>query len=251
MSAFYDAIAPQFQQSRALPFRHHVEAYTYLNLIGEVTDQRILDLACGEGTYSRLLKQRGAARVVGVDISAQMIALAQQAEATQPLGIEYIVCDVQALGQIGDFDQVVASYLLNHAPTREQLLGMCQTIFANLKPGGRFVSINNHLEQPPETYGICEQYGFTKQISGDLREGTPITVSFPSEGSVFSIEDYYLSQDTYECALQTAGFPQVQWHSLSISPEGLQVFGADFWQDCLDYPPIIGISCQKPGASDS
>jgi toxoflavin synthase len=41
----------------------------------------VLDLACGEGFYTRLLRQTGAGRVVGVDLSAGMIALARQEEA--------------------------------------------------------------------------------------------------------------------------------------------------------------------------
>src|SRR5713226_6479002 len=47
--------------------------------------------------------------------SASMIALAQQHEYAQPLGIEYHVADVSGLGTIGAFDRVTASYLLHYA----------------------------------------------------------------------------------------------------------------------------------------
>ena len=46
-----------------------------MELAGDVRDQRILDLACGEGFYTRRLKAAGAARVLGIDVSAEMIAL--------------------------------------------------------------------------------------------------------------------------------------------------------------------------------
>jgi ubiquinone/menaquinone biosynthesis C-methylase UbiE len=40
----------------------------------------VLDLACGEGFYTRRIKQRDAARVVGVDVSQPMIELARAEE---------------------------------------------------------------------------------------------------------------------------------------------------------------------------
>jgi hypothetical protein len=46
---------------------------------------------------------------VGVDISAQMIALAQQREDAEPIGIEYRVADAATLGGIGPFDRVAAA----------------------------------------------------------------------------------------------------------------------------------------------
>ena len=52
----------------------------------------------------------GAARVVGVDVSEQMIALARQKEQAQPLGIEYHVAHAATLGKIGEFDRVSAAY---------------------------------------------------------------------------------------------------------------------------------------------
>ena len=72
---------------------------------------------------------------MGVDISARMIELAGQEEAANPLMIEYIVGDVQKLGEIGRFDLVVAPYLLNYARSKEQLLDMCRAVVNNLKPG--------------------------------------------------------------------------------------------------------------------
>ena len=44
--------------------------------------------------------------MVGVDISPQMIALAQQREYAEPMGIEYRVADAATLGGIGPFDRL-------------------------------------------------------------------------------------------------------------------------------------------------
>ena len=43
-----------------------------LDLLGEVSRMRVLDLPCGEGRVARELARRGA-RVVGVDLSTSML----------------------------------------------------------------------------------------------------------------------------------------------------------------------------------
>ena len=245
MVAYYDTIAQQYQKSKELPKGLNIDVHTYFHLLGDIAGKSILDLGCGEGFYPRKFKQKGAATVVGVDISEKMIELARQEEAREPLGIEYIVRDVLELGKIGSFDLVVASYLLNYAQTKEQLLQMCQTIYANLKPGGRFVSINDNSEQSPESYLSSEKYGFIKNISGSLQEGVPITYIIYVDDQTFSFDNYYLSRATYEWAFRTVGFTEIHWHQPMVSPEGVQEFGRDFWQDFLDYAPIVGIECLK------
>ncbi len=245
MVAYYDTIAKQYQQSTQLPKGLNIDVYTYFELLGELTGKSLLDLGCGEGFYPRKFRQNGAATVVGVDISPKMIELAQQEEAREPLGIEYLVADVCELGQIGSFDLVVASYLLNYAQTKEQLLQMCQTIYINLKPNSRFVGINNNLEQTPESYPLCTKYGFTKSISQPLAEGVPITLTFFVDGQKFSFDNYYLSRDTYEWAFRTAGFREIRWQSPIVSPSGVQEFGQEFWPDFLDYQPMVGIEAGK------
>ena len=152
-------------------------------MLGDVAGKSVLDLACGEGFYSRRIKKNGAEQVIGVDLSENMIKLARKREAQDRLGIIYTVGDITELGEIGNFDLVVASYLLNYAQTRGQLLDMCQTIFANLKPGGRFVSINNNPEQPPETFPLCSKYGFTKTVAGTVNRRSRYHLPFFQEGA--------------------------------------------------------------------
>src|SRR3954453_23146304 len=89
MDTDYDPIAEQYQRAKLQPWRTHVERYTLLRLAGDVAGKAVIDLACGEGYYTRELRRRGAARVVGVDLSHGMIALAEAEEARQPLGVEY------------------------------------------------------------------------------------------------------------------------------------------------------------------
>ena len=61
MSTDYDAVAEEYKRSKLAPWRICLERYSLLNLLGEVRGKSVLDLACGEGFYSRLIREQGGA----------------------------------------------------------------------------------------------------------------------------------------------------------------------------------------------
>jgi len=161
-----DPIAEQYQRSKQQPWRTDLEAFSLLNLVGDPTGQSVLDLACGEGFYTRQICRRGAARTVGIDLSAGMIELAQQQEFSQALGIRDFVGDARALKIADQFDVVVSAYLLNYARDAAELQLMCQNIASVLKPSGRFVTVNSSpLLQFPSAPSF-RPYGFEIKKNG-------------------------------------------------------------------------------------
>jgi hypothetical protein len=60
-----------------------------LELLGEVRGVRILDVGCGEGGHTRELAARGA-RVVGVDGSPRLVAIARSRAAAAGHDIDYV-----------------------------------------------------------------------------------------------------------------------------------------------------------------
>jgi ubiquinone/menaquinone biosynthesis C-methylase UbiE len=138
--AQYDHIGSKYDEYARTATLKRAESYTFFRMVGALEGQRVLDLACGFGFYTRLLKQHGAAQVVGVDISPEMIRLATQQEQAVPLGITYQVCDAVALPPLGAFELDTAVYLLDYATSKDQLLGMFRSAYANLVAGGRFVA---------------------------------------------------------------------------------------------------------------
>jgi SAM-dependent methyltransferase len=111
-----------------------------LRLVGDLPGQRVLALACGCGFYTRLLKQRGAAQVLGIDISPEMVRLACAQEQEDPTGVAYRVGDATELPVLGAFELVTAVYLLNDATSKAQRRGMCRSAYNNLVAGGRFIA---------------------------------------------------------------------------------------------------------------
>jgi toxoflavin synthase len=242
MAAEYDQFPGEYKKSKQLPFRAYIEAPMLFGMLGDVSGLTVLDLACGEGHYTRMIRRRGAARVVGVDLSGEMIALAKSQEAGDPLGIEYIHSSAQDLRSVGPFDVVTAAYLLNYARDRDDLAAMCHTIAANLKPGGRFVGVNGNFGPgvPPD----ISQYGWMVSDPSPIEEGAAYPIKFLLGPDAFTIINYYHSRPIYEDEFRRAGFGSVRWHSPDVSRAGVQEFGAEFWRRFLEVQPIIGIECQ-------
>lgn len=246
MTTDYDPIAEQYRRSKQQPHRTHIEAYSLMRLVGELDGKTVLDVACGEGFYTRLLRRRGAERVVGVDLSPGMIALARSQESVEPLGIDYVVGDGKDLSFDESFDLVFAAYFLNYAHDSRELRSMCASLARCLKPGGRFVGVNCSPFADFTLGRSYRKYGLDAQVSQPLRDGSPIVWTFFLEGGdSFDVENYFHDQPTYVAALTAAGFGKIGWPALSLSPEGCAAFGRAFWADYLDHPPIALIECVK------
>src|SRR5580658_9517978 len=56
MTTNYDPIAEQYKHSKQQPWRTHVEAFTLMRLIGDPTGKAVVDIACGEGFYTRTIR---------------------------------------------------------------------------------------------------------------------------------------------------------------------------------------------------
>jgi len=245
MTTNYDPIAEQYGRSKYQPWRTHIETFTLMNLIGDPTGKTVVDLACGEGFYTRMLKKKGAATVLGVDLSEGMIQLARDQEAEQGLGIEYKLGDARDLVLEEQRDLAVAAYLLNYARDRDELGAMCRTIAGCLKPGGRFVTVNSSPMVDYHTTPSYRQYGFETRAMDELCEGMPVTWTFFLKDSSFDIENYFLDVAVHEEVFRSAGFQEIRWHQPMLSPEGIAAHGIDYWTCFMEHPPIVGIECIK------
>ena len=239
----YDAIAAQYQWVKRQPWRGHIEAFTFFGMLGDLTGKAVVDLACGEGRDTRMLPSLGAAKIVGVDRSEGMVALARAQESEQPLGLKYLVQDCRSLSLPVEFDVATAAYLLNYAQSREELAAMVQSIARCLKPGGRFVTMNSNPDLEFERGRTYLKYGFEIRRSAERWEGMPFTLVFHLDEGPVEVENYWLPATVYEEVLRSAGFVDVRWHRPRISPIAEVGHEPDYWRDFLDYPPVIGIEC--------
>jgi toxoflavin synthase len=243
MTTNYDPIAEQYKRSKQQPWRAHIEAFTLMRLVGDPAGKAVIDIACGEGFYTRMLRRRGAAKVIGVDLSEKMIELARASEAEYRLGIDYVVGDARHLGLAAEYDLAVAAWFLNYARDPAELDAMCSGIARCLKPGGRFVTVNCNPACDFPSAPSYRKYGFEVGVAGAFGEGAPITWTLHLEDGSFGVENYFLDVPTHEEALRAAGFRDIRWHRPLLSPEGERAYGRDYWSDLLDHPPMIFIEC--------
>lgn len=108
--------------------------------------KKVLDLGCGNGRLAGLLKKRDADDVTGVDISEEMLRLAEKtgiytstlrADATQELSLPW-----------NTFDVVLCSMLLVHIPQKD-LPTVCAEMYRVLKPGGDVYLVNLPQRRAP------------------------------------------------------------------------------------------------------
>ena len=100
--------------------------------VREVSPKRLLDVGCGAGEMAKRIQVELGADVVALDSSQRMVDL------TRERRVEAVLGDVQRLpfGD-GEFDCVVAGWVLYHVVAREQAIAECARV---LQPGGRFVA---------------------------------------------------------------------------------------------------------------
>ncbi len=245
MPAAYDAIARDYQRTKASPVRAAIETWTLGQLLGDCRRLSILDAGCGDGFHARRLMADGAGRVAGVDVSPAMIELAREQERGLPLGIQYVCCAVEDLPDLlcgAGFDAVLASYLLHYAPTVEVHRRMCQRLGNALARGGRLVALTENPDQQPADYAGYESYGFDKQAVEARRAGSRITYGLVSGRQIIRFNTFWYSRETYEEALKAAGFAGIEWHPLQLDPA---VASPEFYAAYLRNPPVLGLTAEK------
>ena len=133
VAAYFDERAEgwlEMEDSTRSPLQPAVAA-----LAGVAPGSSVLDLGCGLGVMVPTYLELGAARVMGVDISEQMVRLASQRWQDEER-VEFVAGDAACLSFAGAFDSVVIYNAYPHFMDRPALVEMC---WRALAPGGRFV----------------------------------------------------------------------------------------------------------------
>jgi SAM-dependent methyltransferase len=109
-------------------------------LLPDVRGKRLLDLGCGFGWIARWAMTQGAASVLGVDLSENMLARAK-AETADPR-IRYLRADLESLELPHEsFDVAYSSLALHYV---EDFRRLVRGVFQSLAPRGHFVFSIEH-----------------------------------------------------------------------------------------------------------
>ena len=136
-----------------------LEQLSMYSLLPDMKDATVLDLGCGAGELCRRIKDLGASRVIGVDISANMLELARK-EAPEGITFQNMPMeDVQF--ETETFDLVVSSLAFHYIA---DLGEMFRKIQYWLKPAGILIFSTEH---PIVTSSQGIHHGWVKDSSGE------------------------------------------------------------------------------------
>jgi SAM-dependent methyltransferase len=211
---FHDRLARELSPSTMPPRPPDPLEQALLDRLADVSERSVLDLGCGTGDLSLELLRRGG-RVTGLDLSAGMVAVAEQRARTfVPSGsFVGVVAPVETNGlPDAAFDFVVGRWILHHVSLPEAL----QEIRRLLAPGGQAVFIENSVLNPAlrfarrhltgrfgiPRYGTEDEHPFDRNDYALIQHVFPWTqIEFP-DFTFFRLADRQLLR---------ARLPRVSW----------------------------------------
>lgn len=203
--ALYDNVATNYDQWVSQQ-GDVLDDSTFAELIDVREGDRICAVACGAGREARFLANLGA-KVIGIDLSENLLDIAREREAAYPLGITYLAGDAQDLAVLpgGSFDGVVCYMALMDIPDLERTLTSIARI---LVPDGWFVFAITHPCFKTPAYGEIVDHvdGSVRRTVGKyFEEGA---WEGPGNGTThLPSRAYHRTLSTYVNALVTAGLP--------------------------------------------
>jgi len=238
----YDKIAKSYSKVNT-PMKEYALLYTFKQIVGNIRGQNVLDLACGAGYYTRALAKMNPQKLIGFDISREMLEKAKQQEHSN---IEYMQGDARNLNLNQQFDLITAIYLLNYAKTRGELTIICENIYNHLKESGKLILMTIHPKVIPRKDIVYEERPISLSGKDTFEDGEEIRWEFyPKEGVPFSFNCYYWTKETYNNCLKEAGFSRIEWIEPMVSEEGIKTMGQEYWKQLEEVPKSIVIVCRK------
>jgi ubiquinone/menaquinone biosynthesis C-methylase UbiE len=169
-------------------------------LLPELRGLRVVDLGCGFGWFCRWAREQGAAKVLGLDVSANMLARAR-ADTADP-AIAYEQCDLERLElPAASFDLAYSSLTLHYIERLERLLEQVRK--ALVSDGSLVISVEHPIYTAPSRPGwtVDASGRRTWPIDQYLLEG-PRSTDWLTEGVI----KQHRTIATYLRLLKDAGF---------------------------------------------
>lgn len=234
----YDQHASRWQRREPSSLSDFTGRPAVFDLCGTVDGLDVIDLGCGEGYCARELAGRGAKSITGVELSNEMVLMAQAQENDLGQGIHYRQGDVTDLeDNDASFDLALGVFVYNYVNTT-QMLASFKEVYRVLRPGGHFVFSVPHPafafirqeRKPPFFFDVGSQGYFSgrdMQFQGEIyrRTGTALPVQMVHK----TLSDYF-------DGIRTAGFsalPEVR--ELAVKPEHIEL-DSDFFSPVADLP---------------
>jgi 2-polyprenyl-3-methyl-5-hydroxy-6-metoxy-1,4-benzoquinol methylase len=236
----YDKISKEYSHATERPLRKFAYEYSIRNSIGDLRGKNVLDLACGDGVSSRIMKELGAESVFGLDSSEKMIDLAKKSN--DNIGYEQRDCIKGDLSDLEKRDVVTGIMLIHYAESKKEIEALVKNIAAVLESEGVFWGLTvdpDYLTNGYDEYGIKITPLTSEEGGSALIELSDFDSNKFCE---FHINSW--SRGIYQSIFEKFGF-DVEWIPGSVSNDGIEIYGKEFWADYLQKPPYLIIKASK------
>lgn len=226
-----------------------------LRLLGDVTGKKILDLACGQGVFSRELRARGAF-VTGVDIGKELIAIAESKnESIKEKGTHKIVYHATSADDLymikdASVDRVVCVLALQNIENLTKSISEASRV---LTKDGSFVFVLNHpaFRNPRKSgwgYNESEQIQYRRVDAYMSESHIKIDMTPGSEKNKKWTVSFHRPLQVYMKALTKQGFAMTrleEWVSHKESEKGPRKYAEDVSRK--EIPLFMCIEARKIG----
>jgi 2-polyprenyl-3-methyl-5-hydroxy-6-metoxy-1,4-benzoquinol methylase len=153
-----------------------------LKLLGDINGKNILDLACGQGYFSRILADRGA-KVIGIDASSKLIAIARGYGNRNNQKVAYEVANSADLKSIKDRSQdiIVSNVSFHDIEDLQKTVKECHRI---LKTSGKLVFSIVHPLKSASEKKQKDKSGYYIRMRGYLSQTSKPHFMYPAEKGI-------------------------------------------------------------------
>jgi len=203
-------------------------------MLPDLRGKRVVDLGCGFGWASRWMREQGAASVLGLDLSQNMIARAR-ADTADP-AIEYRIADLDTLDlPAAAFDVAYSALTFHYVRDFDRL---AQHLHQSLAPGGHLVFTIEHpiFMAAAHPHWLADEDGRkTWPVNGYSIEGERRTDWFAK-----GVLKYHRTLGTTLNALMRAGFQLQRVEEFAPTLEQIQQMPA--LAEELERPMMLMVS---------
>jgi 2-polyprenyl-3-methyl-5-hydroxy-6-metoxy-1,4-benzoquinol methylase len=164
VAAYYNSLADRLYKNRTEGdklFNDYIEMPATLKLVGQIKKgQKILDIGCGIGKYSKLFATAGAA-VTAIDVSEKMIELAK--DNCKGLEITFIHASFDEANLGESFDVILGSFMIGYF---SDLVRFFAKIHSLLNSSGRVIISMIHPIRLNSIKHDCRSYEMERYFNG-------------------------------------------------------------------------------------
>ncbi|CDW82993.1 methylase [Stylonychia lemnae] len=212
----YATIVKEYKTSKMLPWRVFVETPSFMKLVGQLTNEDIIDLACGEGFYTRKMQELTTGKVFGFDYCENFIKMAKwQLNGKGHIEYMHVDCSLPIVDIPQQFDLVTPTFLLQNAVNEERFEQMVKNIWNLCKPGGRVCGLNASPFLTRENFNKAADYCVTFSTDSDSyfeKNATEYAVTYTDLNITLVL--YWYSPSHYEKTFEKLGFKNFRWIEL-------------------------------------